>query len=121
MHDAGIRHDDLNLKNLLVARVEDSTKVHVIDFKKARLQNHVALGTRLRNLIRLDRSVVKRLASRRAITISDRLRTLRVYLALQPELEGDWKRVARRIRTRHVAHALSRKQGNIRSTGRWSE
>lgn len=109
MHDAGIRHDDLNLKNLLVAEREGRLEVHVIDFKKALLQNCVDRRARLRNLVRLDRSVVKWLASRRAVTASDRLRALRAYLALQTDAGEDWKEVARRIRTGHWIHALSRK------------
>ena len=45
---------------------------------------------------------------RRAATVSDRLRTLREYLRLQPELTDDWKQVARGICTKHPAHAPSR-------------
>jgi len=109
MHEAGIRHGDLNLKNLLVAERQGRVEAYVIDFKKACLQNHVSVQARLRNLIRLDRSVMKWPAARRAITVSDRLRTLRAYLALQPQQKENWKAIAHRIRTRHSAHAPSRK------------
>jgi tRNA A-37 threonylcarbamoyl transferase component Bud32 len=109
MHGAGIRHGDLNLKNILVTPGADPPRAFVIDFKKARAQNCVSLREGLRNLVRLDRSVVKWPASRRAITLSDRLRTLRDYLRAFEEAECDWKVVARSLRTRHRAHALSRK------------
>jgi len=92
-----------------VAGRNGSRDVLVIDFKKARLQNHVGFERRLRNMVRLDRSIVKWPESRRAVTIADRLRTLREYLKLQPGLGDDWKEVARRIRTRHLVHAVSRK------------
>ncbi|MDP6439549.1 MAG: lipopolysaccharide kinase InaA family protein [Candidatus Brocadiia bacterium] len=109
MHGAGIRHGDLNLKNILVTPEADPPRAFVIDFKKARAQNCVGLREGLRNLLRLDRSVVKWPASRRAITLSDRLRTLRDYLRAVEGAECDWKMIARSLRTRHRMHALSRK------------
>jgi len=108
MHQAGIDHGDLNLKNLLVAAREGAHEAYVIDFKKAQLQNHVGLERGLTGLVRLDRSVVKWKASRRAVSLCDRLRTLREYVRLQAGAAEGWKDVARRIRTRHRSHALSR-------------
>ncbi len=109
MHHAGIYHGDLNLKNLLVAATHGRAEVYVVDFKKARLMDRVPFRARLRNLARLDRSVVKWRESRQAVTVSDRLRVLRDYLQAEPEAAGDWKQIARRIRTSHAAHALSRR------------
>ena len=64
---------------------------------------------RLAGLVRLDRSVVKWAAPRRAVTLSDRLRTLRDYIRATRAPDSDWKQVARSVRTRHGAHLLSRK------------
>ena len=100
MHDAGICHGDLNLKNLLVAERDREDLVYVIDLKKARLKDRVSLRERLRNLKRLDRSVVKWPESRRGITVFDRIRTLRAYLRLQPEAAENWKEVARTMGVR---------------------
>jgi len=108
LHDAGISHGDLNLRNLLISARHDPPRVHVIDFKKARLHTEVTLREGLRNLVRLDRSVVKWPASRRAITRADRLRTLRQYVRLRGGAGADWKQVARAVRTTHLPHALSR-------------
>ena len=104
MHGAGICHGDLNLKNLLVARRAGGLDVYVIDFKKAQLIDPVPPSARLRNLVRLDRSVVKWRASRRAVTLYDRLRVLRAYLRLQPEGGAGWKQTARRLLTAHALH-----------------
>jgi len=109
MHGAGICHGDLNLKNLLVARRAGGFDVYVIDFKKARLIDPVPPRARLRNLVRLDRSVLKWRASRRAVTHYDRLRVLRAYLRLQPDAGAGWKQTARRLLTAHALHSLARR------------
>jgi len=110
LHAAGIRHGDLNLKNLLVCDAGTTPQACAIDFKKARLQREVTLGEGLAALVRLDRSVVKWPASRSTITIADRLRVLRQYVRLRAGATADWKQWARRLRTRHLAHALSRRR-----------
>jgi hypothetical protein len=109
MHKAGIDHGDLNLKNLLILADQTPPHVAVIDFKKARLGPTVDLRKGLRNLVRLDRSVVKWSASRQQIHLTDRLRVLRHYLRLRSGADTDWKPTTRRIATRHTLHALSRR------------
>lgn len=109
MHAAGIDHGDLNLKNLLIRCDHNPLRVAVIDFKKARLRPTVDLRTGLRNLVRLDRSVVKWSASRQEIQLTDRLRVLRHYLRIRCGADTDWKQTARRVATRHTLHALSRR------------
>jgi len=109
MHDAGIVHADLNLKNLLVKDPLGDPQVFIVDFDKARVLEHVSLRRRLKNLIRLDRSIVKWPEARQQVSISDRLRLWRDYLQLYPAWAGRWKGLARRYRTRHLAHVLSRK------------
>ena len=109
MHEVGIRHGDLHVKNLLVTVQTEAPRAYVVDFKKARLRTEVSLREGLRNLVRLDRSVLKWPASREAITLTDRLRVLREYVRLRSGAAGDWKQLARRLRTGHAAHALTRK------------
>ena len=108
MHDAGILHADLNLKNVLVRNPFDAPEAYVIDFDRAELTPQPTLRQRLANLLRLDRSVVKWAASRRAVAPADRLRTLRCYLARYPEWESRWGRIARRHAGRHTRHHLAR-------------
>ena len=108
MHDAGILHADLNLKNVLVRNPFDAPEAYVIDFDRAELTARPTLRQRLANLLRLDRSVVKWAASRRAVAPADRLRTLRCYLARYPEWESRWGRIARRHARGHTRHYLAR-------------
>jgi 3-deoxy-D-manno-octulosonic acid kinase len=62
MHDAGIAHPDLNLRNLLVGTTADadSPSVYLIDFDRARLSARpVEANRRSRDLNRLARSARK--------------------------------------------------------------
>lgn len=60
MHESGIDHADLNLRNILVLRKEPDPDVYIIDFDKARLfQGPVPAARARRNLRRLLRSVNK--------------------------------------------------------------
>ncbi len=102
MHDAGILHADLNLRNLLVRRASDEALV--IDFDKARQCTAVSLDERLGNLYRLERSAWKRPATRQAVGLLDRLRVLRAYLGRYPdwhEREADVARAYRGVALHH--------------------
>ncbi len=55
MHEAGIWHADLHVKNVLVAADE----LTLIDFDRARVPGTVSMRDRRLNLFRFDRSVVK--------------------------------------------------------------
>ncbi|MCD6415209.1 MAG: phosphotransferase [Planctomycetes bacterium] len=79
MHQAGILHADLNLQNLLARTGGGEPDVFIIDFDKAELKQTLSDSERMSNLLRLDRSVLKWPASRRLVSISDRLRVLRTY------------------------------------------
>lgn len=109
MHDAGIVHADLNVKNLLVRDALDEPQVFVIDFDKACLVEGPALRQRMANLVRLDRSVVKWGAARRAVGLLDRLRVLRHYVARYPRWRGDAGRLVRAYGSRHLRHYLGRR------------
>ena len=109
MHDAGILHADLNVKNLLVTHYPDDPRALIIDFDKASIHDSVPLGKRLKNLVRLDRSVLKWPATREAVSLADRLRLWRDYLAQYPEWKERWKELASIYKTKHTLHRLSRK------------
>ncbi len=80
MHDAGIVHADLHVKNVLLRRDPDPT-AFVIDFDRARVETPLHHDARLANLRRLDRSTVKfNLCVRPAISRADRVRFLRAYV-----------------------------------------
>jgi len=59
MHEAGIAHPDLNLRNFLVSK-DDGGKVWIIDFDRAVLdRGSVSPRRRARDLLRLGRSIRK--------------------------------------------------------------
>ncbi|MFW5791452.1 MAG: lipopolysaccharide kinase InaA family protein, partial [Desulfohalobiaceae bacterium] len=55
LHEAGVWHADLHVKNVLLA----GGAVTLIDFDRARIMSPVPERMRIRNLLRFDRSVVK--------------------------------------------------------------
>ncbi len=60
MHDAGIYHADLHLKNILL-KMDSCGKFHayIIDLDKSVIANNLTIEQRIKNLLRLDRSLVK--------------------------------------------------------------
>ncbi|HHT9131668.1 MAG TPA: lipopolysaccharide kinase InaA family protein [Candidatus Tripitaka californicus] len=99
MHEAGLYHNDLHLKNILITR-EAPFKAYIIDLDKSSLHESLSLNQRIKNLLRLDRSVEKfrtvgatrRVAPTCLITRQDRLRFLRDYMGGS----HTWKEMARR-------------------------
>jgi len=59
-HDAGGRHGDLHVKNVLVRETGSSIEALVIDLDKARVTPGLAPGERMSQLMRLFRSLLKR-------------------------------------------------------------
>ena len=98
MHDAGVSHPDLHVKNILLA---PGWQVHVIDLDSARLQREVGPARRVADLMRLARSLEKT-GLDRAFSRRDACAFLLEYMRAGPGLDIDPRRVARRYR-RHVA------------------
>lgn len=80
MHDAGVFHVDLNLRNLLVTPADG---VLLLDFGASRL-GRVDAADRAENLARLLRSAVKNQLLGRSISRGDMLRFLRGYAPHEP-------------------------------------
>lgn len=59
-HDAGGRHADLHIKNLLLHEGEDGSRALVIDLDRVRVDGPPSPRRRMRELMRLYRSLVKR-------------------------------------------------------------
>jgi len=91
MHDAGVYHGDLQLKNILVSGVQNGSHIHFIDFDRARFEPSRDESLDEANLSRLNRSAEKFLGPSR----TDKLRFLFAYA------HGD----------RDVAHRLARRVG----------
>jgi len=89
MHEVGIYHRDLHLKNLIVEMGEGALgSLYVIDFDRSKIIHPLKSDKWFPNLLRLDRSVEKWRPKGLWITRTDRLRFLRSYL------EGDQERRA---------------------------
>lgn len=60
MHDAGIYHADLHLKNILIQQKDNNSfSVYIIDLDKSKQFKEISLDRRMKNLMRLDRSLEK--------------------------------------------------------------
>src|SRR5579862_8786083 len=76
LHDSGVYHADLTMKNILMS----GQAVYIIDLDKATLAPRRDERLDVMNLSRLNRSVVKLLGPRGFVTRTDKLRFLRRYL-----------------------------------------
>ncbi len=108
MHEAGIDHADLNLKNILLRPEDDALGAYVIDLDKAVVRRPLPLARRMANLVRLDRSVLKWAASRRQVSLNDRLRVVRSYLRRYPRWSERWREILSAHATEHLRHVLTR-------------
>jgi tRNA A-37 threonylcarbamoyl transferase component Bud32 len=80
MHDVGIFHGDLNLKNIILQSNESGNiSGYIIDFDKSSLHSPLSEKMRVRNLLRLNRSAEKFKKQGLPITRSDVLRFLLAY------------------------------------------
>ncbi len=110
MHDGGLYHNDLHLKNILVSRCTPF-KAYIIDLDKSSLYGSLSVNQRMKNLSRLDRSVEKFMAvgaycdTPLLITQRDKLRFLRDYF----NRNSDWKDLARSfVKSASGGHTLHR-------------
>ena len=96
LHDAGVLHRDLNLRNLLARDGE----VFVIDLDGARLVPSPTPAQRFANLSRLDRSYVKIFREGGPLAHDDRLALLDVYAGADAVMRRDLEsRLARHKRS----------------------
>lgn len=78
-HNEGVYHPDLNLRNILVDT--DGFTVYLVDLDRARVFETLSFEQRMRNLMRLARSVIK-IGLERVVAKDIRLQFLRTYLSL---------------------------------------
>jgi tRNA A-37 threonylcarbamoyl transferase component Bud32 len=78
MHEAGLYHGDLNVKNILLSDPAGRCTVYLIDLDRAVVRDARVAALDLRNLARLNRSVEKWLGGR--VTRTDKYRFLLRYL-----------------------------------------
>ena len=91
MHDAGIYHRDLHLKNILIQKDNGLVKnAYIIDLDKSRQLKKIGLSKRMKNIMRLDRSLEKLIRNEpktksfkninRLVTKTDRIRFFKEYI-----------------------------------------
>lgn len=116
MHDAGIFHADLHLKNILVKHDRNGEfRAYIIDLDKSVVTEKLSIDRRMKNLLRLDRSVEKlRWLSGKtdtslnqktgSISTIDKIRFFKSYMLNGAALDKDWKKYIQQHHTRHDIH-----------------
>ena len=107
MHDQGIYHGDLNLKNLLVQREGHGDPiVYVIDFDRSKVLKSLSTRHRIKNLLRLNRSAEKWKTRGACITYTDKARFFRAYAGGDPKIVRAMKDRLKRVRVRALWHRV---------------
>jgi 3-deoxy-D-manno-octulosonic acid kinase len=107
MHEVGIYHSDLHLKNFVV-EVKEGTlgSLHIIDFDRATIIHPLKSDKWFGNLLRLDRSVEKWAAKGLPITRTDRLRFLKSYLGGEEERKASVRKYLKGYLLRRMRYRL---------------
>lgn len=116
MHDAGIYHADLHLKNILVqSTAGGKVNVYIIDLDKSRQYEKINFHKRVRNIMRLDRSVEKMIRNNKdvfgkkfpfPISKTDKLRFLAEYIKADIKSERPLRYYLQSYKTSHNLHRL---------------
>ena len=101
-HQAGFFHADLQLKNLLVT----DGKVLLIDFDRSYRKPSLSTGERVKNLLRLDRSVDKWKRYGLPVSLRDRWRFFLAYAEDDKEIRETLRRALRTYSIRSFFHRL---------------
>ena len=105
MHERGVCHGDLKASNILVQKkAGQKEKLYLVDLDSARVKKSVKEDDKIRDLARLNASLL----DTRAISTPDRLRLLQYYLRQtgDQKVEEYWKMI------------LERTQNKLKKTGR---
>lgn len=121
MHRAGLYHADLNLKNILVQITERGVSSYVIDLDRARVIKPLGSRMRIRNLVRLYRSLDKQGYLNDLVGTRDIVAFVRAYCGEDEELLTLCKEVMRkdmwRLRYHRASWRLTRGLRKIGSGG----
>lgn len=96
IHQRGIYHADLHLKNFLVE--EKGLKVYLIDFDKSAVFTHLAPSQKMKNLKRLDRSAEKLIRHGLSLSKGDKRTFCRSYASGDREIRPYLKTYLQRYR-----------------------
>jgi hypothetical protein len=101
-HEAGFFHADLQLKNLLVT----DGKVLLLDFDRSYRKQNLSAQEKVRNLLRLNRSVDKWKRDGLPVTLRDRWRFFLAYAESDQEIREALRRAIRTYSIRSLFHRL---------------
>ncbi len=107
MHDAGLYHADLQVKNIMVRRSTTGVEVFFVDLDKSVIKDQISLKSRVRNLRRLNRSMMKMRLDPPPIDDDDRRRFLKAYRSGDTMLGEDLSALLRSCRRHAALHSLS--------------
>ncbi len=114
MHNMGIYHADLHLKNILVkSDPGGGVHVYIIDLDKSRQYEKISFQRRMKNIMRLDRSVVKLRKKNQElfskafpVSKTDRVRFLKKYIELDSESVKPLRYYLQTYNNTHALHKL---------------
>ena len=105
MHEAGIFHGDLNLKNIILQTTSSQNiKGFLIDFDKSFIRSPLKGKQRIRNLLRLNRSAEKFKKQGLPLTRTDAIRFLLSYLQNPPDFKPRLKVLNRQYKKHRRLH-----------------
>jgi hypothetical protein len=113
MHEAGIYHGDLNLKNIILQTTDPlNIKGYLIDFDKSFARSYLRENLRIRNLLRLNRSAEKFKNQGLPIRRTDALRFLLAYFQNPQDFKTRFKNLniqyKRHMRFHRLGEQLSK-------------
>jgi len=114
MHNVGIYHADLHLKNILVkSDPGGGVHVYIIDLDKSKQYEKISFHRKMKNILRLDRSVVKMRRKNRElfsetfpVSITDRIRFIKKYIELDSEAVKPLRYYLQSYNNTHAFHKL---------------
>ena len=114
MHNVDIYHADLHLKNILVKSDHGGgVQVYIIDLDKSKQYEKIGFQRKMKNILRLDRSVVKLRRKNQElfsktfpVSNADRVRFLKKYIELDSESVKPLRHYLQSYNNTHALHKL---------------
>jgi tRNA A-37 threonylcarbamoyl transferase component Bud32 len=108
VHDTGLHHPDLHIRNILVAGTEADVaeELVLVDLDRNRFEEPLSPSSAYRSLFRLHRSLEKFGVDERILSERDRIRFLLAYFGADTPGHLDFRRFLRRCRRHTARHRL---------------
>lgn len=106
MHDKGIFHSDLHLKNIFMSQQNGHKEFFLLDFDKAHILPNISNEMRLRNLLRLERYLAKYFSRVNKFSLADRLIFLTAYFGSKEKAYAFARKNRKRFKRHVQAHRL---------------